>query len=105
MAGDSGVILKMPGGFYPDASGADALTALISNVNNYAVNLLNLPLSGTNMTLTGPQLFAGVIQFTGSAAGNYTVTLPPTARIIDALHPTIPKDGTYAVPISVQNED
>jgi hypothetical protein len=41
----------------------------------------------------------------GTSSNNFTVTLPPTPRLIDALGPTIPLDGSFAVEISVQNED
>lgn len=98
-------ILNPPGQLRPDPSDPYGLLALVSNVNNYSVNLVNVTQSGINVTLTGPQTFAGVVRLTGTAANNFTVTLPPTARLIDALGPTIAKDGSYAVPISIQNED
>jgi hypothetical protein len=101
----SGRILHQPGGIYPDPSGADALMALVSNLNNYAVAVNAVPLGGTNVTLTGAQATCGVVQLTGTAAGQFTVTLPITPRLIDALGPTVRYDGTFAVPISVQNED
>src|ERR1700686_332084 len=89
----SGRILYHPGVIQPDASGADALMALVSNVNNYAVALFDITLSGGSVTLTGPQALAGVTRLLGSAGGAITVTLPITARLIDALGPTVPIDG------------
>ena len=100
-----GVILPQPGQLRPDSSNSYGLDALVSNVNTYAVNLDNLTQSGTNITLTGPQALIGVVRLVGAASNNFTVTLPPTARLIDALGPTIPKDGSFAVEISIQNED
>jgi hypothetical protein len=100
-----GRILYQPGGIQPDVSGADALMALVSNNNNYAVHLSDITLSGVNVTLNGVQATAGVTRLLGSAGGAITVTLPITDRLVDALGPTVPIDGSFAVPISVQNED
>jgi len=100
-----GIILAQPGQLRPDTSNTYGLDALVSNVNTYAVDLANLTQSGTNITLTGAQAIAGVVRLIGTAANNFTVTLPPTARLIDALGPTIAKDGSFAVEISIQNED
>jgi Glycine-rich domain len=100
-----GVILPQPGQLRPDSSNSYGLDALVSNVNTYAVTLIDLSQSGTNITLTGPQALAGVVRLVGAASGNFTVTLPPTPRLIDALGPTVPRDGSYAVEISIQNED
>ena len=98
-------ILKPPGQLRPDPSDPYGLLALVSNVNNYCVNLINLTQSGTDIDLTGPQTFTGVVRLVGTASNNFTVTLPATARLIDALGPTISRDGSYGVPISIQNED
>ena len=98
-------ILNPPGQLRPDPSDPYGLLALVSNVNNYSVNLVNVTQSGINVTLTGPQAISGVVRLTGAASNNFTVTLPPTPRLIDALGPTIAKDGSFAVPISIQNED
>ena len=100
-----GVILPQPGQLRPDSSNSYGLDALVSNVNTYAVNLDNLSQSGLDITLTGQQAIVGVVRLIGAASNNFTVTLPPTARLIDALGPTIPKDGSFAVEISIQNED
>lgn len=100
-----GVILPQPGQLRPDSSNSYGLDALVSNVNTYAVTLIDLSQSGTNITLTGQQALAGVVRLVGTASNNFTVTLPPTARLIDALGPTVPRDGSYAVEISIQNED
>src|SRR5579872_2866112 len=105
MAGNAGAILPQPGQRRPDVSDGYGLDALVSNNNNYSVNALVLTQSGTNITLTGAQVFAGVVRLTGAAAGDFTVTLPPTSQLIDALGPTIARNGTFAVPISIQNED
>lgn len=100
-----GVILPQPGQLRPDASSTYGLDALVSNVNTYAVSLDNLSQSGLDIELTGAQALVGVVRLIGSASNNFTVTLPPTARLIDALGPTVQKDGSFAVEISVQNED
>ena len=100
-----GVILPQPGQLRPDRSNSYGLDALVSNVNTYAVALVDLSQAGTNIVLTGPQMVAGVVRLIGTAAGNFNITLPPTPRIIDALGPTVPLDGSFSVEISVQNED
>lgn len=105
MGGKTGSILPQPGQLRPDSSNSYGLDALVSNLNNYSKNLLNLTQTGTNITLTGDQVIAGVVQLVGTASADFTVTLPPTPRIIDALGPTIAKNGSYGVEISVQNED
>src|SRR5882724_5648676 len=98
-------IIKTPGQLIPASPSTYGLEALINNNNNYSIDLANLTQAGTNITLTGAQMFTGVIRMIGSAANNYTVTLPISPRIIDALGPTIAKDGSFSVPISIQNED
>ena len=100
-----GVILPQPGQLRPDSSNSYGLDALVSNVNTYAISLDNISQSGLNLTLTGPQAVIGVVCLVGAASNDFTVTLPETARLIDALGPTIPKDGSFAVEISIQNED
>lgn len=98
-------MLPIPGQMRPDNSGADALMGFVSNVNNYHVQIENIALSGSNVNVTPEQAVVGVMRMIGAAAGGYTVQLPPTDRIVDALGPTIRYDGTFAVPISLQNED
>lgn len=100
-----GFMLPVTGQLRADVSGADSLTALMSNVNNYLVQVEDITLSGTLLTLTANQVFTGVIKLASGASGNFVIQLPPTDRMIDALGPTVRYDGTYSVPISILNKD
>ena len=101
-----GFILPIPGQMRPDNSGADALMGLVSNVNNYHVQVEQVSLaSATTVSPTADQVLAGVLLYQGSAGGAFVIQLPPTDRLVDALGPTIKFDGSFSVPISIRNQD
>jgi hypothetical protein len=100
-----GLIFPMPGGITADKSGAYGYFGLISNLNNYSESIVQITTAGTNTTLTAAQTLTGITKLNTGASGGFTITLPTTAAIISALGPTIPLDGTYAEPISMENNN
>lgn len=99
------VIWKIPSGITPDNSGFGGLYGFAQAVNNYAESLSSITTAGTNTTLTAAQVVVGVTKLNAGASGGFTITLPSTASIIAALGMTIPMDGTYCEPVSIENNN
>jgi len=100
-----GLISQPIGGIVPDKSAIFGLMGTMANLNLYSEAVISLATSGTNITLTAAQAIIGVTRLTTGASGGFTITLPSTAQLLAALSPaTIPTDGTFAIPISFQND-
>lgn len=97
------VVWKIPAGITPDNQGYGGLYGLAQNVNNYAESITAVTTAGTNTTLTAAQALSGITKLNAGASGGFTITLPSTAAIIAGLGNTIPTDGTYSEPISMEN--
>lgn len=98
-----GVISPLPPGIVADKSADNGLFALMSNLNNYSEAMSPVTTAGTNVNLTAAQFLAGVTKLNAGASGGFTITLPSTTLILAALGPTVPMDGTYALPVSILN--
>ena len=98
-------IVKIPGGITPDNVGMWGLFGLMNNVNNYSEFITQITTAGTNTTLTVAQLLFGVTKLNAGAAGGFTITLPSTLSILNGLGQTVPTDGTFAMPISIENNN
>ena len=98
-------IVKIPAGITPDNSAVWGLFGFMANVNNYSQFITQITTAGTNITLTPAQVLTGITKLNVGASGPFTITLPSTASIIGALGMTIPLDGTYAMPVSIENNN
>jgi hypothetical protein len=101
-----GALSRMPAGMTADPSANFALFALLVQANNYCGHLENITSAGTNSTLTAAQVRRRVLRFTTGASGGFTITLPSTSAIIDALNTgnCLITDGTYGQPFSILND-
>jgi hypothetical protein len=99
----TGLIAAFPPGMTADNSAVFGLMALMQNLNSYAESPISVATSGTNVTLTGAQVIAGVTKLTTGASGGFTITLAATSAIITAMGNTIPLNGTYSEPVSFLN--
>lgn len=98
-------IWTIPKGITPDNTGFGGLYGLAQNLNNYAETISPVTTAGTNTNLTAAQTIAGITKLNAGASGGFTITLPATSAIISALGNTIPTDGTYCEPISMENNN
>lgn len=97
------MIIRFPPGMTADRSSDFSLQGLMSNVNAYAEEWSSIVTAGTNVLLTPAQVKTKNIRLTAGASGSFTITLPPTSKIIDVLGPTIPLDGSYWFPFYISN--
>jgi hypothetical protein len=97
------MIIRFPPGMTADRSSDFTVQGLMSNMNAYAEEWTTVATSGTNVTLTVAQFVAKNIILTVGASNNFTVTLPPTSKIIDALGPTLPPEGNFYFPLYISN--
>ena len=98
-------IVKIPAGITPDNSAVWGLSGFMQNVNNYSQSITQITTAGTNTTLTPAQILAGITKLNVGAAGGFTITLPSTASIIGTLGSTIALDGTFSMPVSIENNN
>ena len=96
-------IAKIPTGVTPDNMANFGLLGLVSNINAYAQQKANVTTSGTAVALTAAQFLAGLLILGAGASGGFTINLPSTAALIAGLGPTIPTDGSFSMPIKIQN--
>lgn len=96
-------IQPIPSGMTPAGASDFSLMALMQNVNAYSEEYVSVTTAGTNTTLTAAQLLAKNVLLATGASGDFTLTLPTTARIIDALGPTLPRNGAFYFPLYVAN--
>ncbi len=101
----AGAIWKIPAGITPDNLGYGGLYGLAAALNNYAESISAVTTAGTNTNLTAAQTLAGITKLNAGASGGFTITLPSTAALISALGSTIPLDGTYSEPVSMENNN
>lgn len=97
------VIFPIPSGITPDKSSYGGLYGFMQNVNIYADGISIVTTAGTNSTLTAAQVLVGVTKLNAGASGGFTITLPSTAAILNAMGNTIATDGTFSVVISMMN--
>jgi hypothetical protein len=97
------IVSPIPG-MTPARASEHTLQGLISNLNGYAEQWTSIVTAGTNVALTPAQVLAKNIVLTAGASGAFTITLPPTSKIIDLLGPTLPYDGSYWFPFYVRNQ-
>jgi len=81
------------------------LLGFMSNTNNYSETISNVTTAGTNSTLTAAQLLSGALILAAGASGGFTITLPSTSAILSALGASIPTDGSFAMPLYIQNNN
>ena len=98
-------IVKIPAGITADNTGIWGLFGFMANVNNYSQSITQVTTAGTNITLTPAQTLTGITKLNAGAAGGFTITLPSTASIIGALGSTIALDGTFSMPVSIENNN
>lgn len=98
-------VFPVPSGITPDNTGEWGLFGLMQNVNEYAQSMTSAATSGTNITLTGAQLTAGVTQLNTGASGGFTITTPTASGIIAALGNTVPLDGSFSKQIDIVNNN
>lgn len=96
-------INPFPPGMRASGPATFSLEALHSNSNAYAEEVLTIASAGTDVPLTPQQVLKKNILITAGASGTFTITLPPTSKIIDALGPTMPRDGSFYFPFYVSN--
>lgn len=99
-----GVTFPVPAGIVADKSADFGLFGLMLQVNNYCGHLENIATAGTDTTLTAAQVRRRVLRLTSGASGGFTITLPSTSKIIDALGVALPVDGSYGQPFSILND-
>lgn len=97
-------IVRFPPGMTADPSSDFSLQGLMSNVNAYAEEWVSIVTSGTDVPLTTSEVKSKNIILTAGASADFTVTLPPTTQIIDALGPTLPKEGNFYFPLYIVNQ-
>ena len=100
-----GAILPQPGQFRASVPSTYGLDSVINNLNNYSVNPTTVAQSGTSVTVTADQLLCGLLILNGTSSAGFVVNLPPTSTLFDAIGQTCSKDGSYALPFRVQNQD
>lgn len=93
----------LPSGLTPDKSALYGLFADEANFIAQRDSVTNITTAGTNSTLTAAQALAGTLLMAAGASGPFTITLPSTASLLNALGPTIPTDGTFSKAISFTN--
>jgi len=106
------MIIRFPPGMRADASSEFTLQGLMSNANAYAeewVGVDSTPTSvflGTDaITLTTNQVMAkNVILLAGAVNSPFIVFLPPTSKILDALGPTVSRDGSFWFDFYIANQ-
>jgi len=96
----------MPAGMTADPSANFALFRLLVQANTYCGHLENITTAGTNSTLTAAQVRRRVLRLTTGASGGFTITLPSTSAIIDAINVgnCLVTDGTFGYPFSILND-
>lgn len=97
------IFLPFPSGMRADPSANFGLEALLSNANAYAEEAVTITTTGTDTVLTPGQVLKKNLVLDTGASGGFTLTLPSTSRIIDALGPTMPRNGTFYFPVYVNN--
>jgi len=99
------MIIRLPPGLTASASSEFSLQGLMSNANAYAEQAVQVvTVDGINL-LTVAQTFAKNVVLTAGASNDFTVQLPATSRILDALGPTIPRDGSFWFPFYLDNQN
>jgi len=106
------MIIRFPPGMRADASSEFTLQGLMSNANAYAeewVGVDSTPTSvflGTDaITLTPAEVMAkNVILLAGAVNSPFIVFLPPTSKILDALGPTVSRDGSFWFDFYIANQ-
>jgi len=96
-------LIPIPPGMTADQGSEFSLQGLMQNANAYAEASLTIATSGTNITLTPAQVLAKNLVLSPGASGPFTVTLPATSKIIDALGRTMPRDGSFYFPLYIWN--
>lgn len=89
------VVAPAPAGMVPDNAALFGVLGALQNIDT-SLDMDLLCVNGaaaTTLTLTGAQMLAGVIDYTGSAAGGVTITTPTAAQIIAAAPNTINPNG------------
>lgn len=99
-----GVLFPVPAGMTVDKAADFGLFGLMSQANNYCGHLENITTAGTDSTLTAAQVRRRLLRLTSGASGDFTITLPATSKIIDALGVALPTDGTYGQILSILND-
>lgn len=98
------MIIRFPPGMRPDSSSEFSLQGLMSNTNAYAEEWVAIASDDAGVVLTPAQVIAKNIVFTAGATGLFTVLLPSTSTILDALGPTIARDGSFWFPFYIANQ-
>ena len=96
-------IVPIPPGMRPSSPSDFSLQALTQNTNVYAEKSTTIVTAGTNVALTVTQVLAKNIVLKPGASGPFTITLPSTSTILDALGPTMPLDGSFFFELSIFN--
>jgi len=99
------VIFPFPAGMTADRSSMFGLQGLINNVNNYSEAFTAPINAGAGFTIAPAQIGQGIILIT-AASGGFNATLPTTAQILSFIGAgnSVPTDGSYAEPLSIQND-
>jgi hypothetical protein len=97
-------VWNIPPGIVPDNSSLFGALAGLNNVNAYCGHLEVIASTGTNNTITATQCRRRVLRFTSGASGGFTITLPTTSAILDALGSTLRADNTYGQMFSILND-
>ena len=99
------IVFTPPSGITPDKPGMYGLMGLIRNLNQYAQSLSSVATSGTDVTLTAPQMVVGTVQINTGASGAFTITTPTASAIVAELGNTVPLDGTFSKIVNLINNN
>lgn len=102
-------IAPMPAGMTADASALFGLFRLLNNVNALVAEGISTVAGTTTTTLvlTAAQVLTkNIVMTTGNITGAFTINLPSTSSIIDALGgpDMIPLDGSASFPLWISNQ-
>ncbi len=97
------MIIPFPPGMTAAGASEFSLQGLLSNINAYSEAYATIVTAGTNVNLTAAQALTKNVILQAGASGDFTLTLPSTSKILDALGPTIPRDGSFYFPFYVAN--
>jgi len=95
-------IIALPAGMTADKSADWGLIGFMANAN-VGTGVARITTAGTATALTAAQSIVGTIILSTGAGGGFSITFPTTNRLIAAMGPAIPTDGSFSYILRIKN--